>query len=249
MNELEVSWIEESQRSMHGWDFSHLTGRWQVAELPWDYPTLVKNRMKADDQWLDIDTGGGELMRQFNHSAELTTVTEGWAPNIDLLRQTMVPAGVQLYPDPTEQLVGVPAASFDLVTNSHGAMPIERMATVLKSGGYLVTEQVGATNNFDLSRFFNEHYQPAYPDNQLLSVVTQLQAAGFEILKADSAYVKMEFMDIGAIVYYATVIPWEFPNFDVQTMLPKLRQLQRLLDVTGKITTFEDRFMVVARKR
>ena len=72
--------------------------------------------------------------------------------------------------------------------------------------------------------------------------------AGFEILKADSAYVKMEFMDVGAIVYYATVIPWEFPDFDVQAILPKLRQLQRLLDVTGKITTFEDRFMVVARK-
>jgi len=249
MNELEMSWIAESQRSMHGWDFSHLTGRWQVASLPWDYPTLVRAQMEADDQWLDIDTGGGELMQQFHHPAKLTAVTEGWKPNVDLLQRTVVPEGVQLYPDPTEQLVGVPAASFDLVTNSHGAMPVERIGEVLKSGGCLVTEQVGATNNFNLSRFFNDQYQPAYPDNQLLSIVTQLQDTGFEILKADLAYVKMEFMDVGAIVYYATVIPWEFPNFDVQVMLPKLRQLQRLLDVTEKITTFEDRFMVVARKR
>ena len=36
MTALESSWFEEAQQSMHGWDFSHLAGRWQTADLPWD---------------------------------------------------------------------------------------------------------------------------------------------------------------------------------------------------------------------
>lgn len=248
MINLENSWLKEAHQSMHGWDFDHLAGRWQTETLPWDYKTLVRERLRPDAQWLDIDTGGGELMSQFEHRPDLTAVTEGWQPNIDLLRQTLVPTGVTLYPDSAEQLTAVPNATFDMVTNSHGAMPIARIGEVFKPGGWFVTQQVGATNNYSLSRFFDERYQSAYPDNHLLTVVTRMQAAGFEILRADQAFVKMSFRDIGAIVYYATVIPWEFPNFDVTRILPKLHQLQALLAVNGQITTFEDRFVIVAHK-
>lgn len=85
-----------------------------------------------------------------------------------------------------------------------------------------MTQQVGATNNYALSRFFDEHYEPAYPDNQLLTVMAQMQAAGFEILRAEQAY--------------------------AARMLPKLHQLQSLLAINGRVTTFEDRFMIIARK-
>lgn len=53
---------------------------------------------------------------------------------------------------------------------------------------------------------------------------------------------------VGAIVYYATVIPWEFPNFSVSECLPRLQQLGQLIETQGSISTFEDRFMIVARK-
>ncbi|MDN6049160.1 MAG: hypothetical protein L0L91_04755 [Lactiplantibacillus plantarum] len=55
MTALESSWFEEAQQSMHGWDFSHLAGRWQTADLPWDYAALVREHLSADDRWLDID--------------------------------------------------------------------------------------------------------------------------------------------------------------------------------------------------
>ncbi|HAJ53378.1 MAG TPA: SAM-dependent methyltransferase, partial [Lactobacillus sp.] len=59
----------------------------------------------------------------------------------------------------------------------------------------------------------------------------------------DASFVKMRFTDVGAIVYYATVIPWEFPNFDVNRAMPKLHQLQDIIASVGDITTFEDRFI------
>ena len=41
-------------------------------------------------------------MQTFQHPVEKTTVTEGWQPNIDLLKRTLVSQGVTLYPDSEE---------------------------------------------------------------------------------------------------------------------------------------------------
>ncbi|MBS6631410.1 MAG: methyltransferase [Lacticaseibacillus paracasei] len=59
---------------------------------------------------------------------------------------------------------------------------------------------------------------------------------------------EMNFTDVGAIVYYATVIPWEFPDFDVKKVMPQLHQLQKIIDSQDSVTTFEDRFIVLAKK-
>ncbi|MDT8864204.1 SAM-dependent methyltransferase, partial [Lacticaseibacillus rhamnosus] len=64
-----------------------------------------------------------------------------------------------------------------------------------------------------------------------------------------ASFVKMRCTDVGAFVYYATVIPWEFPNFDVNQAMPKLHQLQDMIASVGSVTTFEDRFIVLARKK
>lgn len=249
MSTIEDGWRAESQLGMHGWDFSHLQGRWTNAPLPWNYATLVRAKMRATDQWLDMATGGGELMAAFQHAPKQTAVTESWAPNIALLKAQVVPTGVSLYEDPAEDLAAVPTDGFDLVTNSHGGLPIAGITRVLRPGGWFVTQQVGGANNFALSRFLDPTYTPAYPDNELLSVVAALQGKGFTIQRAETAMSKMTFTDVGAVVYYATVIPWEFPHFDVERALPRLHQLQVILDVTGPITTFEERFIVVAQAR
>ncbi|MFD1432948.1 SAM-dependent methyltransferase [Lacticaseibacillus yichunensis] len=245
---LEDDWRAESRHAMHGWDFSHLNGRWQTDPLPWQYEALVRSNMHSTDQWLDIDTGGGELMQGFRHDPALTAVTEGWDPNIELLRQTIVPTGVTLYADSDETLAAVPTEAFDLVTDSHGALPVTNIARVMRAGALFVTQQVGGDNNYGLSRFFDEEYVPAYPQNMLLQVAAEFQAAGLQILEANSAMAKMTFADVGAIVYYATMIPWEFPQFDIERAMPKLHQLQDLLEAGMPLQTFESRFMIIATK-
>lgn len=37
MQTIESEWLAESQQAMRGWDFSHLKGRCQTEELPWNY--------------------------------------------------------------------------------------------------------------------------------------------------------------------------------------------------------------------
>lgn len=58
----------------------------------------------------------------------------------------------------------------------------------------------------------------------------------------------MTFFDIGAIIYYASIISWEFPDFSVDHCLSQLTQLDQLIQNDGSITTKEDRFILVTRK-
>ncbi|MCP9358639.1 class I SAM-dependent methyltransferase [Liquorilactobacillus satsumensis] len=96
MNKLN-SWYQEEEQGITGWNFSHLDGRWQNEVLPWNYRNLVLSYLKSDMQLLDMGTGGGELLKAFHHPNNRTQVTEAWAPNIDLLKQTLVKQGIKLH--------------------------------------------------------------------------------------------------------------------------------------------------------
>jgi hypothetical protein len=58
----------------------------------------------------------------------------------------------------------------------------------------------------------------------------------------------MEFYDVGAIVWFARVVEWEFPGFSVDSCLPGLMRAQRLIETEGKVSTLAHRYLIVARK-
>ena len=66
---------------MSGWDFSHIDSRYTADPLPWDYREKVREFLRPGVRLLDMGTGGGELLLTLGHPYELTSVTEGWAPN------------------------------------------------------------------------------------------------------------------------------------------------------------------------
>jgi hypothetical protein len=53
---------------------------------------------------------------------------------------------------------------------------------------------------------------------------------------------------VGALVFYAKTIPWEFPGFSVERCLTPLLKLQEGLEEGTPLTTREHRFLIVARK-
>ena len=61
-NELIHAWKkEESVAHIHGWDFSHIAGRYtEETDLPWDYRSIILQYLKSEMKLLDIDTGGGK---------------------------------------------------------------------------------------------------------------------------------------------------------------------------------------------
>ena len=191
-------------------------------------------------QLLDMGTGGGELLKTFHHASNRTQVTEAWQPNNNLLKYTIGKQGIKVHTLQTKHEDALPVKndSLNMITNSHAALNPKLIKDKLKTGGYFISQQTGALNN----------YVPAYPDNTLLKTVADFQNLGFEILLSKKSQPSMTFFDIGAIIYYASIIPWEFPDFSVGHCLSQLTQLDQLIQNDGSVTTKEDRFILVTRK-
>ena len=79
-----TQWENEEQFAMQGWDFSHIDGRWDCPNPPWNYQSLVKTYLKDTDLLLDMGTGGGEVLLTVGHPYENTYVTEAYVPNLEL---------------------------------------------------------------------------------------------------------------------------------------------------------------------
>ena len=86
---------EEEQAHIHGWDFSHIEGRYEEeTDMPWDYKEIIQSYLHKDSKLLDIDTGGGEFLLSLGHPYENTAATEGYPPNVELCRQELLPLGI-----------------------------------------------------------------------------------------------------------------------------------------------------------
>ena len=72
--------------------------------------------------------------------------------------------------------------------------------------------------------------------------------AGFTILRGEDAFRPIRFFDVGALVWFARIIQWEFPDFSVDHNLDRLLRAQMLLDREGVIMGRIHRFILVAKK-
>ena len=86
---------KEESKTITGWDFSYLDGRWDDEELPWDYKAIVLQYLNPNYKLLDMGTGGGEFLMSLNHPYNNTSVTE--LINLNDLSTTNLSIGQVLY--------------------------------------------------------------------------------------------------------------------------------------------------------
>ena len=138
VNRLTEKWkAEERIAYIHGWDFSHIVGRYtEEDDLPWDYRETILRHLKPEMKILDIDTGGGEFLLSLGHPYENTAATEGYGPNVDLCRRKLAPLGVDFREWNGRGPLLFADSSFDIVINRHGDLDAARIARVLKHGDF-----------------------------------------------------------------------------------------------------------------
>lgn len=250
MQRLRQEWeAEEKIAHIHGWDFSHIHGRYtEEDDLPWDYEQTVRGYLRDDMKLLDYDTGGGEFLLSLGHPYENTAATEGYAPNYELCREKLLPLGIDLKEcsDPSELPFG--DGSFDIYINRHGDMDPEEAFRVLRSGGLFITEQVGSFNDRDLVETVLPGTPIPFGDNDLKTQRDLFEKAGFDIERAEETFRPIDFYDVGAFVWFAHIIEWEFPGFSVEKCFDRLLYMQRDVELIGKIEGTIHRFLLVARK-
>ena len=91
---------------------------------------------------------------------------------------------------------------------------------------------------------------PALPfPRQYLKLFTrEFSENNFSILDSRETFGTIRFWDVGALIWFARVIEWEFPDFSVKNNLEQLRKLQDLLEQEGIIEAQTHRFLFIARK-
>lgn len=248
--ELIRSWKEEEKIAhIKGWDFSHLEGRMRSDEnLPWDYEKLVRQYLKDDMHLLDYDTGGGEFLLSLGHPYAKTAATEGYPPNVEYCRKTLTPLGIDLKEcsDPSD--IPFEDASFDIVINRHGSFDPKEIKRLLKPGGFFVTQQVGDRNDRELVEMVLPDAEVPFKDQNLKVQKKAFEDEGFEILAADECFRPICFYDVGAFVWFARIIEWEFPDFSVDRCLDQLLKMQEKIEADGVVEGHIHRYMIAARK-
>ena len=249
--ELKTLWkSEENCAFIKGWDFSHIRGRYKEDErLPWDYEAIIRGVLTDDMKLLDYDTGGGEFLLSLGHPYKNTSATEGYPPNVALCKERLLPLGIDLRECNDAKNVPFADGSFDIIINRHGDFYPPEIGRLLKPGGLFVTQQVGSENDRELVEMVLPDAEKPFPHENLKEQQAGFTDAGFEILQADEAFGPIRFYDVGAFVWFARIIEWEFPGFSVDGCFDRLMQLQKTIERDGCITGTTHRYLIVSKNR
>lgn len=250
---LLAGWREEGQRHHEGWDFSHLAGRLTEEHPPWDFEAECRAWLPGSGHVLDMGTGGGERLSALAGALpEDTVATEGWPPNLPVARARLAALSIPVaeYDADARPAMAMPFADgrFDLVMNRHESFDPAELARVLRPGGRFLTQQVGGDDFPEAHQLFGS--APRHPGFTLDQVTGWLTAAGFRIEESGTWTGTSRFHDIGALVGYFTLVPWDVPDdFSVDRYAPALLRLHAEGPARGQPTCFtSSRFWLRAVK-
>jgi SAM-dependent methyltransferase len=241
--------VDEAEAvDVSGWDFGWLDGRASEQRPPWGYSRLLAVRLSEVGSALDIDTGGGEIVAQMAQLPSTMVVTEGWAPNVERARHILSSPGVQVVAVEQGEPLPFADASFELVASRHPVKPNwTEIARVLVDGGTYLAQHVGPASAFELI----EHFVGPMSEQRLARdpqlEATAAQAAGLQIRDMRTARCRMEFLDIGAIVYVLRKCVWWVPDFTVERYRDVLRHLDGQIREHGAVVAHSTRTLFDAR--
>ncbi|MFD8421833.1 class I SAM-dependent methyltransferase [Streptomyces sp. NPDC059466] len=241
---------EAETASVDGWDFSWFEGRATEQRPSWGYARAMGERLAGAAAALDLQTGGGEVLASAPRMPPVVAATEGWPPNAAKATALLRPRGVVVVAVPEDASLPFADGAFDLVTSRH---PVSthwaEIARVLSPGGTYFSQQVGPASVFELV----EHFvgpQPAevknarHPDRARAAA----ESAGLDVVGLRAERLRVEFLDIGAVVHFLRKVIWMVPGFTVDRYRPQLRSLHERIEAEGPFVAHSTRFLIEARK-
>ncbi|MEV7353835.1 methyltransferase domain-containing protein [Kitasatospora sp. NPDC091276] len=175
--------------------------------------------------------------------------TESWPPNVARATGLLHPLGVVVVADPDEPPLPFGDGAFDLVTSRH---PVKawwsEIARVLRPGGTYCAQHVGPASGFELVEYFLGPQPEARRARRPEDESAAARAAGLEVVDLRSERLRMEFLDIGAVVYFLRKVIWMVPGFTVDAYRDRLRELDARIRAEGPFVAHSARFLMEARK-
>ena len=259
---------EASNADVSGWDFSWLTGRATEQRPSWGYQRLLAARLAEVGAALDLQTGGGEVLAGIPAFPVTMVATESWPPNVELATRRLHPRGVVVVADHDQPPLPFADAAFDLVSSRHPATVWwQEIARVLRPGGSYFAQHVGPESNVELYEFFLGSQEAGSQEAGSQEAGSQDEAAagtlhsrhpvveraaaeqaGLTVTELRTERLRVEFFDIGAVIYFLRKVIWTVPDFTVERYRQRLRELHRRIGEDGGFVSHASRTLIEARK-
>lgn len=238
---------EAATADVSGWTFDWLNGRATEERPPWGYARLLATHLARARSALDLDTGGGEVLAEAPTFPPRMAATEGWPPNLERARRLLSPRGAEVFEVSQGDPLPFPDATFDLVTSRHPLRPDwPEIARVLTPGGTYFAQHVGPASVIELSEWFQG---PLPRDRDSRDPERESEAArkaGLHIVDLRTARCRMEFYDVGAVVYILRKCVWWVPDFSVDRYRDALRRMDTHIRTHGAFVTHSTRILIEA---
>lgn len=241
---------EAEAADVDGWGFDWLTGRATEERPPWGFARLLAQRLATVESALDLDTGGGEVVGEAGVLPSRMVVTEAWPPNAARARERLGPRGVEVVDTSIDGPIPLEDNSFQLVSSRHPVRPDwPEIHRVLEPGGHYFAQHVGPASGFELIEHFlgplpEDVRQGRHPDDE----ATAAQHAGLTVVDLRTATCRMEFFDIGAVVWTLRKLVWWVPDFSVARYDRELRELDAQMRSGKPFVAHSTRHLFDARR-
>jgi len=164
--------------------------------------------------------------------------TESWPPNVAAATKLLHPRGVVVVATAEQPPLPFGDEAFDLVVSRHPVDPWwTEIARVLTPGGSYFAQHVGPRSGFELAEFFLGP-QPDTGHRNPEVEATRARAAGLDVVDQRFERLRMEFFDVGAVVYLLRKVIWIVPGFTVEPTrrAPSSRPTRRAEQFQSQLT-------------
>jgi SAM-dependent methyltransferase len=240
---------EANAVDVSGWYFSWLSGRASEQRPSWGYLRLLSGRLAAASAALDLQTGGGEILAGVSAFPITMVATESWPPNVRIATRRLHPRGVVVVAVDDELPLPFAEDAFDLVSSRHPVtVRWAEIARVLRPAGAYFAQHVGPRSNAELYEFFLGPQAQGRDPRDPQTEADAARAAGLTVNEMRMERLRVEFFDVGAVVYFLRKVIWTVPDFSVERYRDRLRELHRLIEDEGRFVAHSSRVLVEARK-
>jgi len=205
----------------------------------------VRDAAESAGTVLDMGTGGGEFLSEISPNLPPQTVaTEEWSVNVPVARANLAKVGIETVHCRSVQLP-FKDESFDLVINRHEELEPSEVARVIRSGGHIITQQIGRDNWKELRTHFSNvgdfgDHRRRYAEG--------FEAAGMQVTLNGSHNYKVAYGDLGDFVFMLAVTPWTIPGFNLERDIDSLLTLDRECRTENGLELTESRYILIAHK-
>lgn len=240
---------EAATADVSGWGFDWLNGRATEERPPWGYAKLLADRLRHVQSALDLDTGGGEVLAESATFPPRMFATESWPSNVRRARELLGQRGVQVVETVADAPLPFPGETFELVTARHPVRPDwTEIHRVLVPGGSYLAQHVGPASVFKLI----EHFLGPLPEERRVRhpqcESAAAQDAGLVVTGLRTARCRMEFYDVGTVVWILRKCVWWVPDFSAEKYLDKLVELDERMRSGEPVIAHSTRHLIEAQR-